>query len=50
LRDFDNYQYLITLDNWLDYYNRKEDICIYSETEDDIKAENLLENNIMLKY
>jgi len=40
------YQYLITLDNWLDNYVNKNDVVIYCETEDDIKAENVRDNNL----
>ena len=33
------YQYLVTLDVWLKNYNKKNDVAIYCETEDDIKIE-----------
>lgn len=35
------YQYLVTIVDWLDNYLNKNDVDIYCETEDDIKAEDL---------
>jgi hypothetical protein len=40
------YQYLVTLDVWLKNYNKKSNVAIYCETEDDIKVENLQNNNV----
>lgn len=43
------YQYLITLDNWLENYLNNSDVNIYCEVEDDIKIEDLANQSIVFK-
>jgi hypothetical protein len=40
------YQYLVTVIDWLDNYLDGNDVDIYCETEDDIKAEDLKKNEV----
>jgi len=40
------YQYLVTLDVWLENYNEENDVTIYCETEDDIKVEDLQKKKV----
>jgi hypothetical protein len=43
------FQYLVTLDNWLDNFIQDKDVNIYCEVEDDIKIEDLINNRIVFK-